>query len=202
LKKLVIICEIAIIVIVLAKIVTFGDVMFRSDAVDRCLSTNSAFADTSDDAIKKARMADVSEDSLLRERKLLKSLMEQKKSLDVREQNLKNAETNLATLKQEIISRIDELRELEGRLSVLVASIKEVEEEKYKGLAKIYESFPPAHAGSMLEKLDKETAAAIIMNMKSKKAGAVWEHMNSKKAVEITREITNIQLSSQKPNEP
>jgi len=57
----------------------------------------------------------------------------------------------------------------------------------------VYESTPPAKAGSMLEKLDTKTAAGISMNMKRDKAGAIWGHISPQKAVEITREITRSQ---------
>jgi flagellar motility protein MotE (MotC chaperone) len=42
----------------------------------------------------------------------------------------------------------------------------------------------------MLEKLDNKTAAAIIINMKSKNAGTVLGYIKPDKSVAITREIT------------
>jgi len=62
--------------------------------------------------------------------------------------------------------------------------------KRYKEMAKVYESAPPAKAGAMLEKLDTKTAAGITMNMKKEKAGAIWGFITSQKAVEITKEIT------------
>lgn len=200
-KKLIITCEIVIVVVVLAKIIAMGGIMKNSETIEHCLSVNHAFAGSQNEVKESPRIKDVFEDRLSEERELMSSLLRKQKELNAREDHLKNEERNLGVLKTEIIARIDELKEIEGRITVLVESIKEVDDQKYKDLAKIYESFPPSHAGVMLEKLDKETAAAIIMNMKSKKAGAVWEHMSPEKAVEITEEITNIQLSAAAKNE-
>ena len=189
-KKIIITCEIILVVFILAKIVAIGGVIIKTDVVDRFLSVRPAFAELPGGAVERPVIKDVCVDRLLKERELMSSLMKRKEELDRRETDLLNEKQNLTVLKREILTRIEQLQELEGRLSVLVESIKEVDGKKYQDLAKIYETFPPAHAGSMLEQLDTETAAAIIMNMRSKKAGAVWEHMKPKRALEITKEIT------------
>jgi flagellar motility protein MotE (MotC chaperone) len=82
------------------------------------------------------------------------------------------------------------LQQLEKRLTALLEMVEERDNRKYKSMAKVYASTPPARAGSMLEKLDTKTAAAIIMNMKSKSAGAILGHVNTARSVAITREIT------------
>ncbi len=130
----------------------------------------------------------------LPDEKNFESLIEErKKTLDAREEFLKTEEERLASLKGQIEEKLNALGAAEKRLSVLIESRKAIENEEFKKLAKVYESTPPAKAGSMLEKLDIPTAAGISMNMKRDKAGAIWGYISPQKAVEITREITRNQ---------
>jgi len=120
-------------------------------------------------------------------------LDERKKTLDAREEFLKTEEERLVSLQGRIEEKLNALGAAEKRLSVLIESRKAIENEEFQKLAKVYESTPPAKAGSMLEKLDTRTAAGISMNMKRDKAGAIWGYISPQKAVEITREITRSQ---------
>ena len=190
-KKLIVVCEILILFIFLAKIAAVGGILKISETADRLMTVDHASADSPVVNVK-----DVCKDSLLQERELLSSLLEKQKELKDRERLLSSEEKRLNSLKNEILSRINKLREMEEKLSGLLETIKETDNNRYKDLAKVYESTPPARASSMLEKLDKRTAAAIIMNMKSKKAGAIMGHINPTRAAEITKEITSTCLPS------
>ena len=170
LKKLIITCEILVLFIFIVKIVMVGGLMKNSEPSVSVLSVNQALADSPAVTGHNFPVKEVCEDNLLMERKLLDSLLEKQKEIQNREDKLKSEEKNLNSLKNEILSKIDKLRETEKRLTVIIESIKEVDGKKYKNLAKIYESSPPAQASSMLEKMDKKTAAAIIMNMRRKEA--------------------------------
>lgn len=189
-KKLIIACNILILFIVLVKIVIVGGIIKNSETANSFLTVNEAAADSPVTADFAPPVRDVFEDSLSEERKLLSSLMGKQKALNDRENFLQSEERRLNLLRDEILSKIDSLQEIEKRLTVLLEMVEERDNRKYKSMAKLYESVPPARAGSMLEKLDTRTAAAIIMNMKSKKAGAILGHVNPAKSVEITREIT------------
>ena len=189
-KKLIIACEILILFIALAKIAVVGGIVKNSGTADCLLSVNEAVADSLVAAVPALPVRDVCEDGLSGERKLLSSLLGRQKELNDREDFLKSEERRLNSLRGEILSKIDRLQETEKRLTTLLETVKEIDDQKYRSLAKVYESAPPARAGAMLEKLDSRTAAAIIMNMKSKKAGVLLGHVKPSKAVEITREIT------------
>ena len=187
-KKLIIACNILIAFIFLVKLA----------AVTSLLTVNKAVADSPVTAGFEPPARDVCEDSLSGERKLLSSLLVKQKALDDRENFLQSEERRLNLLRDEILSKIDSLQELEKRLTGLLEMVEERNNSKYKSIAKVYESTPPARAGSMLEKLDTRTAAAIIMNMRSKSAGAILGHVNPARSVEITREITRSGARSQK----
>ena len=197
-KKLIITCEIFILFIFLVKIVMVGGIVKGADSFSPIMSVNQACAESASKNTRTypVKVKDVSEDPLMTEKKLMASLLESKKKIQAREAALQLREKKLRLLQTEIVSKIDELFEIEKRLTVVVEAIKEIDDKKYQDLARVYESSPPSQASAMLEKMDKKTAAAIIMNMKSKKAGAIWGHISPSKAIEITKEITNLQLSS------
>ena len=188
-KKLIIVSEVLILFIILAKIATIGGILKNSEAVDFFSPVARAVAEplVAEASVNPGR--DLSEDSLSEERKLLSSLVKKQKALEDRENFLKSEERRLNSLSEEILSEINRLSEIEGRIIILLERVKEMDNKKYKSLAIVYESTPPEKAGSMLEKLDSKEAAAIIMNMKGKKAGAIWGNINPSKAAEITREI-------------
>lgn len=189
-KKLIITCEVLILFIVLAKITVVGGIIKNSETVDCLLTVNEAAADSQVASVPAHPVRDVCEDNLSGEKKLMSSLLRKQKELNDREDFLKAEERRLNSLRDEILSKIDRLEETEKRLTTFLEMVNEVDDQKYRSLAKVYESTPPPKAGAMLEKLDSKTAAAIIINMKSKKAGAILGHVKPGKAVEITREIT------------
>lgn len=188
-----------ILFIVLAKLVVVGGIVKNSGTADCVLSVNEAMADSLVVAVPAPPVKDVYEDRLSGERELLSSLLGRQKELNDREDFLKSEERRLNSLRGEILSKIDRLQEIEKRLAILLETVKKIDDQKYSGMAKVYEAAPPARAGAMLEKLDSKTAAAIIMNMKSKKAGAILGYVKPGKAVEITREITTQVDSSMVP---
>ncbi len=190
-KKLIIACNILIVFVFLIKLAAVGGIIKNSEAANSLLPVNeAAMADSPVTAGFATPVRDVFEDRLSEERKLLSSLMGRQKTLNDHKNFLQSEERRLNLLREEILSKINTLQEIEKRLTALFEMVEERDNTKYKSMAKIYESVPPARAGSMLEKLDIGTAAAILMNMKSKKAGAILGHVSPAKSVEITREVT------------
>ena len=190
-KKWIIGLEILLVGFVAVKVLALAGVFHQAGTdhsiflnADRAMAESPAAAAGSTDA------KDATADPLDKERKLLSSLQERERQLVIREAALKEEEKRLLGLKQEVSLKIESLKGLEEKLTGLLEHSKAFEDKRYRDLASVYEQTPPAQAGPMLERLDKKTAAGIIMNMKSKKAGAVWGHINPQKAAEITREIT------------
>ncbi len=190
-KKWIIGLEILLVGFVAVKILALAGVFHQAGSADSLfLNANRAMAESPVAAAGGADVKDATADPLAKERKLLSSLQERERVLAVREAALKEEEKKLLSLKQEVSLKIETLKGLEEKLTGLLEHSKAFEDKRYRDLAGVYEQTPPAQAGPMLERLDRKTAAGIIMNMKSKKAGAVWGHINPQKAAEITREIT------------
>jgi flagellar motility protein MotE (MotC chaperone) len=121
---------------------------------------------------------------------LIAALEERQKALDKREALLKTEEQRLLALKTEILEKIASLKADQEKLNTDIEKVVVADAQRYKDLAKVFDSTPAAKAGAMLEVMDLKTAAGITMNMKKDKAGALWGHLSPQKAVEITREIT------------
>ena len=129
-------------------------------------------------------------DDLTTVKDLASALAAKKSDLDKRESGLRVEEQRLLALKKEITDKILLLQSQEEKLTSALESHRADEVKRYKDMAKVYESAPPAKAGKMLEQLDIKTAAGITMNMKKDKAGAVWGYITPQKAAAITKEIT------------
>lgn len=189
-KKLILVCEILIALVFLAKFALLGGVLKTAEIPDHFISISTAAADSTTDGSHGTPAKNVLDDNLSEERKLLSALLEKHKTLDEREAYLKDEEYRLNSLKNEIVLAIGQLKELENNLTAQFETIKNTNDKKYKDLVKIYESAPAAWVGSMLEKLDTRTAAGIIMQMKNKTAGTVLGYLSPEKSLAITREFT------------
>lgn len=185
-RRMLIICGVLVAFLFVVKLLVLAGMVKQAGASGGLFTIGQANAEPTV-KVGERQIVDVLDDSLASERKLADQLLEKQKQLEARESIMKSEEAKLGELKKEITAKIDSLRALEEKLSVPLAA----EDKKFKELAKVYEAAPPAQVGSILEKMDKKTAAAIIMNMNIKKAGAVWGHMKPDKSVEIAREVAN-----------
>jgi flagellar motility protein MotE (MotC chaperone) len=199
-KKILIVIQVVILVLILAKVASVVGLVKVSDAQQEVsLIANPALAQqpaatpaaAASSAVTYGQQAkETAEDNLAGQRDLAAALQAKKIELDGRENNLRTEEQRLLTLRKEITDKIALLKSQEEKLATLIEAGQTSDTKRYKEMAKVYEATPAAKAGSMLEKLDIKTAAGITMNMKKDKAGAIWGYISPQKAVEITKEIT------------
>jgi hypothetical protein len=104
LKKLIIACNILILLIVLIKIAAVVGIIKNSETADRLVFVNKAAADSPVTAGFAPLVRDVCEDRLSEERKLLSSLLGKQKALNDRENFLQSEERRLNLLRDEILS--------------------------------------------------------------------------------------------------
>lgn len=206
-KKYVIVVEIILLILILAKLASVFGLLNKSDISSHAslaptqamaqqpAGTNAvAESDTvpasaaSPVAVKKDK--DTLDEDLSKQRDLVAALLAKKNELDNRENGLRSEEQRLLALRKEITEKITLLKGQQEKLTMILDANQAAEIKRYKEMAKVYEAAPPARAGAMMEKLDTKTAAGITMNMKKDKAGAVWGYISAQKAVEITKEIT------------
>ncbi len=101
---------------------------------------------------------------------------------------------------QELLQKIKEEREkLRKEREEFEKYIKQVESERYKKLAKVFEKMDPELAGDKLSKMkDPKIAAYIIYNMKDRKAGEVLNYVDPKMVDKITKILTDIKRKNKK----
>ncbi len=95
---------------------------------------------------------------------------------------------------KEILKKIkEERKKLKKEREAFEKFIKEIEQERYKKLAKIFEKMDPELAGEKLSKMkDPKVAAYILYNMKDRKAGEVLNYVDPKMVNKITIILTDI----------
>ncbi|MFB3925575.1 MAG: MotE family protein [Syntrophales bacterium] len=192
-KKLIILCEILVVVFFVVKFLALGGVIKKLETATGVSpwSIGHALAE-SPLRVFQGTVQDVDE-QLLNEKKLLSSLTERQMQLESRESALKSEEKRLESLRKEIVEKIERLKGLEDKLNVGLETASQMDEKKFKDLAKVYEAAPPNQVATILERMDTKTAAGILMNMNTKKAGPIWGFINPAKSVEIAKEITTSQ---------
>jgi len=189
-KKKLIVLQAVVLILFVVKIATLGDILQNLDAATTpAVPEKSPVAESSAKGVSPPGIEE-KKDDMEKPRDLLAALEKRKKELDQRELLLKSEEQRIATLKKELLEKIDLLRAEQEKMNAIIETSKTVDSKKYKDLAKVYDATPPAKAGAMLEQLDVKTAAGITMNMKTAKAGVLWGYLSPQKAMEITREIT------------
>lgn len=70
--------------------------------------------------------------------------------------------------------------------------LKEIQNERFKKLAKDFESMDPEYAGEKLSNIDPKIAAYILYNMKSKKAGEALNFVRPQTVGIITKILTQL----------
>jgi len=210
-KKIIIVAQIFIAVLILVKLASVFGILKKGDYVTEVTSiaTQAAAQSKTPDApvtkpqalpvpvaktlpaVKTLPVAkDAMEDILNQQRDLAAALAAKKVELDDRENALRADEQRLIALRKDITGKMAILKAQEEKLAAQMDTTREEDIKRYKDMAKVYENTPPAKAGPMMEKLDTKTAASITMNMKKDKAGALWAYITPQKAVDITKEIT------------
>ncbi|MEN6469832.1 MAG: hypothetical protein ABFD45_12910 [Smithella sp.] len=206
-KKIMIVAQVFIAVLILIKVVSYFGVLQKLDMFTETAITRSALAQSKapsanvntqtaigrqaaspDKSLPDAK--DAMDDMLAQQRDLAQALAAKKSELDGRENALRADEQRLIAMRKDITEKIAILKAQEEKLAAKLDTAREEDIKRYKEMAKVYDATPPAKAGPMMEKLDTKTAAGITMNMKKDKAGALWAYISPQKAVEITREIT------------
>ena len=198
-KKIIIGIQILILVLILIKAASVVGLIKKTDFLSATsLTTRQALAEPTVASPAAGKMPsalrqpvnETAADDLTTVRDLASALAAKKSELDKRENSLRAEEQRLLALKKEITDKIVLLKSQEEKLTSALENHKADDLKRYKDMAKVYESAPPAKAGKMLEQLDIKTAAGITMNMKKDKAGAVWGYITPQKAAAITKEIT------------
>jgi len=98
-------------------------------------------------------------------------------------------EGRLSIIKSDIQKEVEHNEQLKKEIEEAQKTIDEKTKERLLKVSKIYEAMPPEEAAKRLEKLDENTAVAIISMLKPRAAGGILAQMDSDKAASISKRI-------------
>jgi flagellar motility protein MotE (MotC chaperone) len=135
---------------------------------------------------------------------LLKSLQERQRQLDerdhqlaTRDQQLAKREADLRLVQQQIEDKLTTLALLRKEVGDLLQEKATFEEKRFEHLVKVYEVMKPEEISSLFERLNEDTAARLLYQMKEKKAGQILAAISPQMAAKLSE-----RLAAQRQQEP
>lgn len=98
-------------------------------------------------------------------------------------------EERLNIIKADIQKEIEEYKKLKKEIEDARKSLDLKNQEKLVKVGKMFESMPPEDAAQKLDKLDEDTAVAILTSIKPKAAGRILALMENEKAASLSKKI-------------
>ena len=127
---------------------------------------------------------------------LLKSLRERQMQLDEhdkqlanREKQLTDREAALRLVQQQIEDKLTSLAMLRKEMSDLLQEKAAFEEKRFEHLVKVYEVMKPEEVSSLFERLNEDTAARLLYQMKEKKAGQILASISPQVAAKLSERL-------------
>jgi flagellar motility protein MotE (MotC chaperone) len=128
------------------------------------------------------------------ERVSAQSLKEKELALRNREQELMKREEELIPLKRDIDEKLNELNELQTKLTTYAKTLADREEAmketKMAHLVELYTAMEPSKAAAIMEKLKMETVVLILRNMKGKSAGQIIALMKPEMGAQVVEKLS------------
>jgi len=120
---------------------------------------------------------------------LLKSLRERQMQLDERDKQLANREADLRLVQQQIEDKLTTLALLRKEMGDLLQEKAAFEEKRFEHLVKVYEVMKPEEVSSLFERLNEDTAARLLYQMKEKKAGQILASISPQVAAKLSERL-------------
>ncbi len=101
---------------------------------------------------------------------------------------------------EELLAKIEEEKKSLQELNATInEQIQRIQSDRFKKLAKDFESMDPEYAGEKLSKMkDPEIAAYILLNMNSRKAGEALNYVDPEMLSRITTILTKLKRNGKK----
>ena len=123
------------------------------------------------------------------ERSLLSSLSDRRRELDAREREIAMQGRLLEASERRVEARIDELKEIEGRIETLFGVQEEAEEQQLNSLVTMYQSMKPKDAARIFGQLDMDILIQVVKRMSERKMAPILAAMDPIAAQELTVEL-------------
>jgi len=122
--------------------------------------------------------------------KVLIQLKAREAALKKKEEEFAKRTGELKLLSQQIEQKLDQMRNLAGKIEEMRQQRKQMDEKDVTRMVKYYETMSADATAQFINQMDRVTAMHLLMRMNPRKASAVMQLLEPKVAVEITEKVT------------
>ncbi len=123
------------------------------------------------------------------EQNVLRSLSQRRKELDMRERDIQMQARLLEASERRVQARVNELKEIEGRIETLFGVQEDAQEEQLMSLVTMYSNMKPKDAARILGQLDMDVLIQVVRRMSERKMAPILAAMDPVAAQELTVEL-------------
>jgi flagellar motility protein MotE (MotC chaperone) len=125
------------------------------------------------------------------ERAVLESLQQRRQELETRAREIEVRDSLLKAAERRIEQRLQELKEMEGRLTGASAKKDEAEAAKFKSLVSMYENMKAKDAAKIFDRLDLRILVEVVNVMNPRRMADILGVMQPEAAERLTVELAN-----------
>lgn len=115
-------------------------------------------------------------------------------STSYKQEELNRRERELLALQEQMKSRLDELKKIEGNVQTMLQEADTSQNEKIRHLIDVYSNMKARQAAEVLSTLDERIAVSILSGMRGRQAGEILTYMQPQKAAKLSEALTRTQL--------
>jgi flagellar motility protein MotE (MotC chaperone) len=125
------------------------------------------------------------------ERAILERLADRRKDLEARARELDMRETLIKTAEKRLEGKVDELKQVEGRISTKLGKRDEEDASRFKGLVAMYETMKAKDAARIFDRLDMKILVEVATHIKPRQMADILAQMSPEAAERLTVEFAS-----------
>jgi len=125
------------------------------------------------------------------ERAILGRLQDRRQELDDRNRDLDMRENLLKAAEKRLEAKVNELKDIEGRIKVTTNARDDAEVQRFKGIVAMYENMKPKDAARIFDRLDMRILAEVATSLKARTMSEILAQMAPDSAEKLTVELAN-----------
>lgn len=119
----------------------------------------------------------------------IKDFQERKKQLDLKEEELKKLEAELASQRENIDKKIDEVENIRKKITQQLEDRVKADEQKIDTLVQVYSQMKPPQAAKVFESIDEDLAVEVLTKMKKKNAAEILNLLKPDRAQNLSEKF-------------
>ena len=107
---------------------------------------------------------------------------------------LNRRERDMLALRQQMDSRLDELKKIEGNVQTMLQQADTTKNEKMRHLVDVISNMKAKAAAEVLTTMEERIAVSILTGMRGRQAGEILTYMRPDKAAKLSEALSRTQL--------